>query len=82
MFSKLFLLMVPVVNAAKGWKTVQVYVGNETDDEHSPFVPKTGVHYSQNGQDKTVIALTGGIPGFFLDLAANRALYLSNTAAL
>ena len=69
-----------------GWKTIHVYVGNETDDPHSVFnhaySPAHHIWHSQVGQDKTVALLTQGAPGFFVDLAANDAVKLSNTLTL
>ena len=71
---------------ADGWKTIHVYVGNETDDPHSVFnhaySPAHHIWHSQVGQDKTVALLTQGAPGFFVDLAANDAVKLSNTLTL
>ena len=69
-----------------GWKTIHVWVGNETSDPHSMFHPTLNnvvrSWHSQVGQDKTVALLTRGKPGYFVDLAANDAVKLSNTLTL
>ena len=67
-----------------GWKKILVYVGNETMDRSSEFYsprlkPKS---HSQAGQDQTVAHLFDGKSGFFIDLAANDAVALSNTLML
>ena len=70
-----------------GWKSIHVWVGNETADSSSIFysAPDSNLHpksHSQVGQDMTVFLLTEGRPGFFVDLAANDAVSLSNTLML
>jgi hypothetical protein len=69
---------------SSGWKTIHVYIGNETLEQSSEFFsprsqPKS---HSQVGQDQTVALLFSGKPGFFIDLAANDAVALSNTLML
>mmetsp|Transcript_17595 Transcript_17595/g.22948 ORF Transcript_17595/g.22948 Transcript_17595/m.22948 type:complete len:292 (-) Transcript_17595:270-1145(-) len=67
-----------------GWKTIHVFVGNETAGDKSVF---GHAHYpphsqSQQGQDKTIAFLMNEKRGFFIDLAANDAVAFSNTLML
>lgn len=68
-----------------GWKQIHIWVGNETSEVTSPFYsghtePRS---HSQVGQDNTVIDLYGeDFRGYFIDLAANDAVTLSNTLML
>jgi hypothetical protein len=59
-----------------GWKTISVFVGNST-------YGKPKAWNSQVGQDQTIARIFGGKKnGFFVDLAANDAVELSNTLSL
>ena len=60
-----------------GWAMVAVYVGNKTE-------PTLNARWtSQVGQDRTIVNLfKGKRGGFFVDLAANDAVRLSNTLTL
>merc|ERR1712032_1738083 len=62
---------------AIGWKTINFYVGNQTT------LGKRGRMHSQVGQDWLVATLLGcKRHGFFVDLAANDAVSLSNSLML
>ena len=65
-----------------GYKQMWVYVGNETQDQQSPYV--SSKHWnSQNMQDHDVLAIFDStFGGTFIDLAANDAHKLSNTYTL
>eukprot|EP00946_MAST-07B_sp_MAST-7B-sp1_P001432 g1432.t1 len=59
------------------WKTISVWV------RPSDVIPKGPKFHSQVGQDKTVVkAFSGKRGGFYVDLAANDPVALSNTLAL
>ena len=58
-----------------GWKSVDIFVGNSTYGS-----PKTW--NSQVGQDRTISNLFHRNAGFFVDLAANDAVHISNTYSL
>ena len=67
-----------------GWKTIHVSVG---DSEYvSPWSAKEGgpkLWNSQVKQDETIADIFGGKKnGFFVDLAANDAIFISNTYSL
>lgn len=74
----------PAEPPSSGWKTIHVFIGNETRDRASPFyTPQdTPLSHSQVGQDLTVALLTEGRRGYFVDLASNDAIALSNTLML
>jgi hypothetical protein len=60
-----------------GWKTIDVYTG-----PHVPYGNPKQLH-SQAGQDWTVATLLGcKYDGYFIDLAANDAMQISNTLML
>jgi hypothetical protein len=60
-----------------GWKTIHVFVG---DDKHFEVDKNAG---SQVGQDRLVAAMLGNqTGGYFVDLAANDATFLSNSLRL
>ena len=75
-----------------GWKTVHMYIGNSSVTHHDKnkaelYAParknQTSFWSSQAGQDITVAAIFNNkTGGYFVDLAANNAIYLSNTYAL
>jgi hypothetical protein len=63
-------------NNDQGWKDIHVFVGTP----YNLSVPEWHDRYSQVGQDKVVMKLFRyKKTGFFLDLAANHAVKLSNT---
>jgi hypothetical protein len=72
---QLFLVFVGVQAA---WHTIDVY---ETDSQLFTHQKQPPQSHSQSGQDLTVARLHPA-PGFFIDLAANDALHISNTAML
>lgn len=62
---------------SKSWRFVAIYKGNETN----PAVRQPWT--SQVGQDKTIIdVFNGKEAGYFVDLASNDAVQLSNTLTL
>ena len=68
--------------SSAGWKSIFVYFAEESD-----IIPAGPTWHSVHGQDKAVYELLNkakgnGEGGFFLDLAANEAVYSSNTLAL
>ena len=65
-------------NQNDGWKSIQVFHGSE------PWpIPTPGQWFSQAKQDEIVVELLHQKrQGFFIDLAANHAIKLSNTLAL
>jgi hypothetical protein len=64
-------------NDAPEWKSIEVFVGND------PPLGQKGQMHSQVGQDWLVASLLGcKSGGFFVDLAANDAMTLSNTLML
>jgi hypothetical protein len=65
-----------------GWKTIQVYTGSSSLTV-GPSEDLSIRYYSQARQDELVLALLRNqTNGYFIDLAANDAHLLSNTAAL
>ena len=58
------------------WKTISVWV------EPSDVIPKGPAFHSQVGQDQSIVAAFNGRSGYFVDLAANDPVALSNTLAL
>lgn len=76
-----------------GWNPVHVFYGkmNHLIDpipearwiKHSPRHPKGGKWFSQHGQDIAIAKVFGfKSSGFFVDLAANDAVWASNSFAL
>lgn len=71
-----------------GWKSVLVFVGNSTylpPSRFNPFTqpPRPGAKWTgQEFQDETIAEIFSGRPGFFLDLASNDAMHLSNSYTL
>ena len=62
------------------WKNVQVFVGSHRYDKYRPRGP---IWHSQSGQDHLVAKLLNYKKGgFFIDLAANEPVDISNTLAL
>jgi len=67
------------LNNYNGWKNVWIYTG--TDIKYViPMVPVS--RYSQSGQDVTVSLLFPNGGGFYIDMAANSPVQLSNTLLL
>ena len=61
-----------------GWRTLHVYVGNSKVGGDIP-----NVSHSQYGQDRLVASLHADLRGgFYVDVAANDAVHLSNTLLL
>lgn len=58
-----------------GWKSVDVFVGDER-------LENEGTWFAQVKQDEIVSALFRHAPGFFVDLASNNAVVISNSFAL
>ena len=64
--------------ADDGWRSLHVYVGNSKVGGDVP-----NVSHSQHGQDRIVASLHAGLRGgFYVDVAANDAVHLSNTLML
>jgi len=62
-----------------GWKNLWVYTGKDTSD----VIPTNPLDsYSQSGQDKTLASLFPDEKGYFIDMAANDAVNLSNSLLL
>ncbi|GKY91433.1 hypothetical protein MPSEU_000115600 [Mayamaea pseudoterrestris] len=70
--------------ANDGWKTIQVFVGSPTKASKQAKTQELPPRfYSQARQDELILALLRNqTNGYFIDLAANDAHLLSNTAAL
>jgi hypothetical protein len=75
------------------WRTISVYTGvsaaqqaskgNRNSSKAGMDADVPGQWHSQAGQDQTIAALFEGVrDGFFVDLAANHPLFISNTRAL
>jgi len=65
----------------EGWKSIQVFYGQK--DFLTENIPSNQTWYSQGSQDELIVALfQNKRNGYFIDLAANDAVYLSNTLAL
>lgn len=58
-----------------GWKSIDVFIGEHRIEDNRTW-------FSQAQQDEIVVALLGNRSGYFVDLAANDAVDLSNTLAL
>jgi hypothetical protein len=83
-----------VTSDAKGWKSLNVFYGDRTHltndipegfwlQELGESHPSTGKWFSQHGQDVAVQqVLNFKQGGFFVDLAANDAVWASNTFVL
>lgn len=78
----------PQSHATRGWKSIAVYRG---DAGGQPFINETLKEeignrkwFSQAGQDRTIADVFSGFArdGFFVDLAANDPVVISNTLAL
>jgi hypothetical protein len=66
---------------AHGWHNVQVFYGDS--DLFEQGLPADQKWYSQAGQDQLIVELLNGkTNGYFIDLAANDAVSLSNTYSL
>jgi len=73
-------LDVDPADAHSGWRSVRVAAAPRYDKLD---LDRTGRWTSQSGQDNTVFNLLGRKRrGYFVDLAANHAVFLSNTRAL
>jgi hypothetical protein len=76
--------------SSNGWKLIHVYVGTNATEEqavHASSIPNAYFHstkwFSQLRQDLLVsLLLRGKRDGYFVDLAANDAIRISNTYAL
>lgn len=71
----------------KGWKQIHVFYGNESHAADASSIPapyfRANEWFSQFRQDEVVSRLLHGKRnGFFIDLAANDAIKISNTYAL
>lgn len=67
----------------KGYKQMWVYVGNRTDGDKNYSDKSFGKLHSQYEQDKHILKIFRYFKkGTFIDLAANEAVYISNTFAL
>ena len=64
-----------------GWKRIDVYVGPEHANARTSRKKNEWRSASQCGQDAVVRAIFAE-PGFFVDLAANDAFWISNTYSL
>jgi hypothetical protein len=77
-------LPVPTPNrpsSEKGWHSVDVFYGES--DLFEQTLPADQKWYSQAGQDQLIVELLNGkTSGYFIDLAANDAVSLSNTYSL
>ena len=63
-----------------GWNFPAVYIG---DGVYPGVANISGIWYSQVGQDKTIVEIfKGKMNGYFVDLASNDAVSLSNTLVL
>ena len=85
-------------NSSAGFRSIEVYIGTKQYESarvgtHETVVTKAGTKgkvvdtkgswHSQSGQDKTIAKLHGlKRGGFFIDLASNEPLHLSNTRTL
>ena len=67
----------------KGWNPINVYYGEKKGlfNDAPTSIQETQVSFSQVGQDSIILDLLGP-DGYFIDLAANDALDLTNTLAL
>ena len=71
----------PAPQDRDGWKSIQVFYGQK--DFLIRDIPSNQTWYSQGSQDELIMALfQGKRNGYFIDLAANDAVMLSNTLAL
>lgn len=74
-------------SSTNGWKTIHVYIGNSTYTVGQYTAPprrdQANFFKSQVGQDKTIADIFDNkTDGFFVDLASNDAIELSNTYGL
>jgi hypothetical protein len=68
-------------SAEKGWHSVDVFYGES--DLFEQTLPADQKWFSQAGQDQLIVELLNGkTNGYFIDLAANDAVSLSNTYSL
>jgi hypothetical protein len=79
--SKLPVSTPNIPSTEKGWHSVDVFYGES--DLFEQTLPADQKWYSQAGQDQLIVELLNGkTNGYFIDLAANDAVSLSNTYSL
>eukprot|EP00592_Proboscia_alata_P001019 CAMPEP_0194376786 /NCGR_PEP_ID=MMETSP0174-20130528/27613_1 /TAXON_ID=216777 /ORGANISM="Proboscia alata, Strain PI-D3" /LENGTH=258 /DNA_ID=CAMNT_0039157671 /DNA_START=24 /DNA_END=797 /DNA_ORIENTATION=- len=66
------------LNSYNGWNNIWVYTGTDTGS----VIPLGRTTESQSGQDETIARIFPNGGGYFIDLAANAPVYISNTKYL
>jgi len=66
------------LNSYNGWNDIWVYTGTDTGS----VIPPGRTTESQSGQDETIARIFPNGGGYFIDLAANAPVYISNTKYL
>lgn len=77
------LKSIPEVKETKGWHSIHVFYGEKEGlfNDAPKSITQSQESFAQVGQDSIILDLLGS-NGYFIDLAANDALDLTNTLAL